>query len=73
MDRVQGKISSSAAADTERRDFAHVNPDAIKRNLAVPCSDLIRPVFDSLRVVPIRKHCIAGPHSANVEAAIRVL
>ena len=73
MDRVQGEVVGSAAANTEGRNLVHVKPDTIECDILVPFHKLICPEGTGLGVVPIGKHGKSRPHSTNVLAAVRVL
>ena len=36
VDGVERDVAAAAAPDTERRDFAHINPDPVKRDILIP-------------------------------------
>jgi hypothetical protein len=73
MDGVQVQHVGSTAANTERGNLAHVNPDTVVWNLLAPQFKLVDPVLRSPGRVPIREDCVARPHSTNIKAAIGVL
>lgn len=70
MHWVEGQVVGAAAPNTERRDFAHVNPDAAPANLVVVRLHPISPPRHGLLSVPIGEDGVTGPHLTNIFGAV---
>lgn len=67
------QIARSAAANAERRAFAHVNPHAVIRNFLMPERQLVGPEVAGFGMMPVGEDGVTGPDRADVQAAVGVL
>ena len=69
-----GKEAHAPRAIAERRDFVHVEPDAVKRDtLVVPRLEFLGPPALSVRREPVGEDGVARPHLSDVLGPVGVL
>lgn len=72
MNWVQSQVATPAAARTERRNLAHVDPCSIVSDFLVVLDHLIGPPSLCTLGQPVGEDCVSRPNSTNVEAAVGV-
>lgn len=73
MDRVQSKVTAAAASIAEGRNFAHINPYAVERDVLRMQQEFLGPPCLGALRHPVREAGVPGPDITDIETAIRIV